>query len=159
MSKTQAEEARKQLWSLFNEHEEYIYRINPEGATYQGIHKYDHLLSDVSEKNANSFYETTRKFFKRLLDIDYNLLSNDDKLNYDIFKHNTESSLESEPFKFHCTPLWQQDGIQINFPMMAAFLACGFPRCNLAPRRIRLVSRAVTLSPSWKDWFWEWMAP
>ena len=124
MSIKPVDEARKKLWSLFNDHEEYIYRIQPERATFKGIHKYDDLLTDLSEKSLISIYNTTRQFLTQLLKIDYNLLSDDDKLNYDIFKHNAKSSLGSEPFKFHCTPLWQQDGIHINFPVMAAFQPC-----------------------------------
>ena len=124
MSITPKNEARKNLWNLFNEHEEYIYRINPEGATFKGIHKYDDLLTDLSEKNLISIYSTTKQFLTQLLKIDYKLLNNDDKLNYDIFKHNAKSNLGGEPFKFHCTPLWQQEGIHINFPIMAAFQPC-----------------------------------
>lgn len=124
MKTTHDPEARNKLWSLFNDLEEFTYITYPEGATYKGIHQYDDKLSDISEAGIESAYEEMRRFLSRLTDIDRTVLSNEDKLNYDIFKYNTESGLEAYPFKFYYTPIWQQDGIHINLPMLASIQPC-----------------------------------
>jgi len=111
-------DADEQLNKLFLDYEEYNKRSYPEGATYEGDHRYDDLLSDNSEEAELAGYDSTRAFLRRLLEIDYTSLSNDNKLNFDLFKSTLEDSIEDEKFKWYYMPMGQQWGIHINFPQI-----------------------------------------
>jgi uncharacterized protein (DUF885 family) len=117
-------EARNKLWSIFTDDEEFMNRTYPESATFKGIHDYDDKLTDYSNEHIKIVYDTNRSYLNRLNEIDYSNLNDEDKLNFDIFYYNCEVFLDGEPFKFHYTPIWQQDGIHINFPMLAAYQPC-----------------------------------
>jgi uncharacterized protein (DUF885 family) len=108
-----------ELMTLFNDYDEYNKRAYPEGATYQGDHRYDDLLSDNSEEAVVAYYDSMRVFLKRLNDIEYSSLSIENKLNYDLFKSSLENNLADEKFKGYYMPLGQQWGIHINFPQLA----------------------------------------
>lgn len=111
-------DADEQLKELFREYDEYNKRSYPEGATYEGDHRYDDLLYDNSEAAWIAGNDSTRSFLKRLLAIDYTTLSNDNKLNYDLFKSSLEDNIEDEKFKNYYMPMGQQWGIHINFPQI-----------------------------------------
>lgn len=53
-----------------------------------------------------------------LLSIDYQSLSYDNKLNYDLFKSSIEDELDEEKFHWEYIPMGQQWGLHINFPQM-----------------------------------------
>lgn len=111
-------DSNSQLAALFARYDEYNYRTYPEGATYDGDHRYDDLLSDNSEEAIIADYDSTRGFLKELLSIDYTTLDYDNKLNYDLFKSSIEKSLEGEKFKWYYMPMGQQWGLHINFPQL-----------------------------------------
>lgn len=108
----------EQLLSLFKKYDEYNLRSSPESATYDGDHRYDDKLSDYSEEANIASYDTVRSFLSELTGIDYNSLSYDNKLNYDLFKSSLEQSLEGEKYKWYYTPMTQQWGIHISFPQL-----------------------------------------
>lgn len=110
--------ADDELLSLFNDYDEYGKRAYPIGATYDGDHRYDDLLYDNSEAAILASNDTTRAYLKRLLNIDYNSLSYDNKLNYDLFKNSLEESIEDEKYNYWMTPMGQQWGIHISFPQL-----------------------------------------
>ncbi|MBZ0203108.1 MAG: DUF885 domain-containing protein [Ignavibacteria bacterium] len=118
---SEAQDANKQLWDLFSVYDEYNLRSYPEGATYEGDHRFDDLLSDQSDYATIEGYAQTRTFLKDLLNIDYNSLSNENKLNYDLFKRSLDISLEGEKFHWHYTPIGQQGGIHIGFPQIVNY--------------------------------------
>ncbi len=107
-----------QLSQLFSKYDEYNKRTYPEGATYDGDHRYDDLLSDDSEEGSIAYYDSTRAFLNDLLTIDYKSLSHDNKLNYDLFKSSLEENLEGEKFHWYYMPMGQQWGIHISFPQL-----------------------------------------
>jgi uncharacterized protein (DUF885 family) len=57
-------------------------------------------------------------FVALMEEIPYDELSDDDKLNYDLFKNDFLNSLEAEKFHFEYTPIGQQNGIHIGFPQI-----------------------------------------
>ncbi|MEO8446583.1 MAG: DUF885 domain-containing protein [bacterium] len=112
------EDANEMLKNLFLKYDEYNLRSSPEGATYEGDHRFDDLLSDNSETAILAAYDTTRQFLQELQTIDYSSLSYDNKLNYDLFKSSLEESIENEKFKWYYMPMGQQWGVHINFPQL-----------------------------------------
>ncbi|HMR39992.1 MAG TPA: DUF885 domain-containing protein [Ignavibacteria bacterium] len=108
-----------ELLSLFSDYDEYNKRTYPEGATYEGDHRYDDQLSDNSEEAVFAYYDTLSVFLNRLNKIEYTSLSTENKLNFDLFKSSLEDNLADEKFKGYFMPLGQQWGIHINFPQLA----------------------------------------
>jgi len=115
---SEPEDSNDQLNTLFKKYDEYNLRSSPEGATYEGDHRYDDLLSDNSETAILASYDTTRQFLQELQTIDYASLNYDNKLNYDLFKSSLEESIENEKFKWYYMPMGQQWGVHINFPQL-----------------------------------------
>lgn len=107
-----------QLMQFFKDYDEYNKRTYPEGATYEGDHRYDDLLSDNSEEANLAGYDSLRAFLNRLQNIDYSSLSYDNKLNYDLFKSTIEDYLADEKFHWEYMPMAQQWGLHINFPQL-----------------------------------------
>ncbi|MFI5212299.1 MAG: DUF885 domain-containing protein, partial [Ignavibacteria bacterium] len=116
--KTSAQDANKLLWDLFENYDEYNLTQNPEGATYEGDHRFDDLLSDHSEEASNKYYDRMRLFLSELEGINYKSLNEENKLNYDLFARNLYLTLDGEKFKWHYMPLGQQGGIHIGFPQI-----------------------------------------
>lgn len=110
--------ADDQIIDLFKKYDEYNLKSYPEGATYEGDHRYDDLLSDNSEEANKKYYNDMRVFLSELQQIEYQSLSYDNKLNYDLFKSSLEENLEGEKFNWHYMPMGQQWGIHINFPQL-----------------------------------------
>jgi uncharacterized protein (DUF885 family) len=106
------------LWQLFDNVHEYNMRTYPEWATYEGDHRYNDKLTDNSYTGIKARYDSTRMFLSRLLSINYDGLTEENKLNYDLFKYSLEEDLEGEKFNYHYIPLGQQGGIHINFPQL-----------------------------------------
>ncbi|HRI85825.1 MAG TPA: DUF885 domain-containing protein [Ignavibacteria bacterium] len=107
-----------ELLKIFSDMEEYNLRTYPEGATYNGDHRYDDRLSDNSEAAVFKYYDTLRAYMNRLKLVDYNNLSESDKLNYDLFKSSLEENLAGEKFKGYYMPMGQQWGIHIYAPQL-----------------------------------------
>jgi uncharacterized protein (DUF885 family) len=107
-----------ELNALFTDYDEYNKRTYPEGATYEGDHRYDDLLYDNSESAVIAYYDSMRGFLGRLNSIEYEMLSFDSKLNHDLFKSSLEDAMEDEKFKWYYTPMGQQWGLHINFPQL-----------------------------------------
>lgn len=106
------------LHDLFSIVDTYYRDNDPESATYEGDHRFDDQLSDQSEDAAKRYYDTVRFYSKILGEIDYNALTDENKLNYDLFKRSLDGQLEGERFNWHYAPLGQQWGIHINFPQL-----------------------------------------
>jgi uncharacterized protein (DUF885 family) len=117
-SYTFAQDENSTLRQLFDDVHEYNMRTYPEWATYEGDHRYNDKLTDNSASGIKARYDSTRMFLSRLLSLNYNDLTDDNKLNYDLFKHSLEEDLEGEKFNYHYIPLGQQGGIHINFPQL-----------------------------------------
>lgn len=106
------------LNQIFADRLEYNFRTYPEGATYDGDHRYDDRLSDNSEAANFAYYDSARAYIARLKSIDYNSLSESNKLNYDLFLSSLEEDIEGEKFNWYLMPLGQQSGIHIGAPQM-----------------------------------------
>jgi uncharacterized protein (DUF885 family) len=106
------------LNSLFSEYDEFNLVQFPETATYEGDHRFDDKLTDLSFESVSARDNKFRWFLSELKDIDYNTLSQDNRLNYDLFKMHIERGIEGEKFNWHYMPIEQQSGIHIYFPQI-----------------------------------------
>ena len=71
-------------------------RSRPVRATQLGDHRYDHLIEDVTEKARDGWTDKTRSTLAALQkEIEFEKLSRDGQIDYEIFKHNLEEDLWS----------------------------------------------------------------
>lgn len=110
--------AHDRLWEIFDMEQEYNMRTYPTWATYEGDNRYDDKLTDNSLEAITARYDTTRMFIALLEALPYNELSEDDKLNYDLFLDGMKQHLDGQKFNFHYMPMGQQSGIHISFPQI-----------------------------------------
>lgn len=110
--------AHDRLWEIFDMEHEYNMRTYPTWATYEGDNRYDDKLTDNSLEAITARYDTTRMFIAMLEAIEYDELSEDDKLNYDLFMEGMKQHLDGQRFNFHYMPMGQQSGIHISFPQI-----------------------------------------
>lgn len=113
--------SQQALQELFADHKEYSMHSFPEGATYDGDHRFDDKLTDYSEQAINARYDSLRIFLERAENIDVKSLQGEDSLSLLLFKTNLQEQLESEEYKLHYIPLTQQDGIHIGFPQIIEY--------------------------------------
>lgn len=106
---------------LFGDYKEYCFRNYPTWATYEGDHRYDERLTDLSDEAENARFDSLRAFLNNLSRLTYDSLSEASKLNYDLFKWMLERSLEEQQFHHNYTPIGQQDGIHIEFPQIISY--------------------------------------
>ncbi|MCW8878949.1 MAG: DUF885 domain-containing protein [Kangiellaceae bacterium] len=79
-------------------------------ATRMGQHQYDHLLMDVSELAYASWAKKTKSFLKELDSIPFEQLSNEDQINYQIFKSQLKRRLSQNKFKTYQIPFLSDSG-------------------------------------------------
>lgn len=115
------QDSDSRLNSLFAEYDEFNIVSYPEGATYEGDHRFDDLLSDQSEEANKKYYNNIREFQTKLENIPYSELNTDNKLNYDLFKRSIDLTLDGEKFNWHYMPIGQQGGIHIGFPQIVNY--------------------------------------
>ena len=121
ISSCSTKDPKQSLQELFADHKEFSMRSYPEGATYDGDHRYDDKLTDLSEKAIKQRFDSLRAFLVRAQDIDITLLHGEDSLSLILFRQNLNEHLESEQFNLHYIPLTQQDGIHIGFPQIIEY--------------------------------------
>lgn len=110
--------ANQKINKLFERHQEYNMRTFPTWATNMGDHRFDDRLSNLSDKAEQAIYQQWSFFLKLLNTIDFNSLTPENQINYELFKSKLESSLASQPFNMHYMPIAQQSGIHIYFPQI-----------------------------------------
>lgn len=106
------------LSRICSNYKEYFMRAFPESATYNGDHRYDGMLADISDRAEHNRIDSLRSFLKDLKFLRSNELSAENKVTCDLFSQNLEQELAGEKFHFHYIPLDQQSGIHINFPQL-----------------------------------------
>ena len=121
ISSCSTKDPKQSLQELFADHKEFSMRSYPEGATYDGDHRYDDKLTDLSEKAIKQRFDSLRAFLVRAQDIDITSLHGEDSLSLILFRQNLNEHLESEQFNLHYIPLTQQDGIHIGFPQIIEY--------------------------------------
>jgi uncharacterized protein (DUF885 family) len=110
--------ASSQLKQLFADEWEFRLKENPLFATNYGDHRFDDKLSAVSEADEKRRHAQQRRFLERLQAIDRSALSDEEQLNYDIFKHIKENQIEWYKFQSFLMPITHMGGFHSSFPEM-----------------------------------------
>jgi uncharacterized protein (DUF885 family) len=101
-------DAGEALHALFDEHFERGLEMNPLSATFIGDNRFnDRLPHFASQAFRDAAEAMDREFLERLLQIDREQLSYQDRLSYDIFRIDREESLEGNQFPGHLQPINQ----------------------------------------------------
>lgn len=109
------------LWEIFGEYKEYLMGTYPEWATYEGDHRFDDRVTDISEEAVRDNYTSLKKFLNETNKINFKALSEDNKINYILFKEELTKIIDGEFFKPHYMPINQLTGIHIDLPQIAEF--------------------------------------
>lgn len=105
-------DATKNLYALFDSEWEWNLRENPTFASFLGDKRYNKLWDDVSLEAINKRNQHQIETLAKLDRINRKELSVKDQLNYDLFKKNTEESIEGFKFKSFLLPIKHDSGIQ-----------------------------------------------
>jgi uncharacterized protein (DUF885 family) len=140
---TVADEAET-LRNLFEYDWQWRLRDHPERATSIGDRRYDDRLTDRSPDAWARRREHAREMLTRVQTIDRSKLSEDDKLNYDLFVFQTREEVDGMRFPAELTAIDQMDGIH----MLLGELAQRMPRDTVEDyenfiARLRAYPRAV----------------
>ncbi|MFN8672113.1 MAG: DUF885 domain-containing protein [Candidatus Sericytochromatia bacterium] len=88
---------------------------NPEFATFLGVHTYNNKMNDHSEKAILESYQRELKVLEELEKINYQDLSENNKLNYDLFYLKTKNNIDSFKYEAHLMPINQMNGFNTYF--------------------------------------------
>ncbi|GAB4329530.1 MAG: DUF885 domain-containing protein [Candidatus Zixiibacteriota bacterium] len=109
--------ANEGLQQLFADHWNYQLERWPTSATYNGDHRFDDKLHDVSVEAFKQDEATIRSFLKRLELITSDAdLSPDDQLNAELFERELKQELERLAMRDYLMPVSQQSGPQMVLP-------------------------------------------
>ncbi len=81
-----AADAKSALDALFADERAFVWREDPLGATYDGVHDFDDKLPSVLPADQARRLESDRRFLERLHAIDRGALSNFDAVSYELFE-------------------------------------------------------------------------
>ena len=120
-AKGQADEGRR-LWNLFEANWEYRMIAIPESATWRGYPGQNNRWSNLSMEAIADGKESARQTLKAILSFDRANLSEDNRLNYDLFRRDAEMAIERQQFPAEFLVLNQMDGLPRDVPSMIAMM-------------------------------------
>ncbi len=107
-SQLAADDPAEALNKLFDEHFERSLELSPISATSIGDDRYDdQYANSIGSEHREASRALDEQFLQRILNIDRDGLSQQDKLSYDIFKLKRETSLAGEQFAWYLAPMNQ----------------------------------------------------
>jgi len=109
----------KDLAKLFDDEWEWELREYPERATLLGDPRYNDRLTDLSTEAIERRKAHSKETLARLKKIGRDGLSDDDRLSYDVFLRELETSIEGDRFSTELMPINQQDGIHTQFAILS----------------------------------------
>jgi uncharacterized protein (DUF885 family) len=112
--------AAKDLAKLFDDEWEWALREFPERATTLGDPRYNDRLTDVSFEAIDRRKAHSKETLARLKKIGRESLSEEDRLSYDLFARELETSIEGDRFPTELMPINQQDGIHQSFAILSS---------------------------------------
>jgi uncharacterized protein (DUF885 family) len=98
--------------TLLNDAWEWQLNENPVAASRLGDRRNNDKWDDLSLAAIERQHQDKREFLRRLRAIDSSQLSADDQLNYDLFRRELESSIDSHQFRDYLMPISQRGGVQ-----------------------------------------------
>ncbi|MGA2795957.1 MAG: DUF885 family protein, partial [Thermoguttaceae bacterium] len=92
-----AQDADAKLNAFFKQYLEETFKLRPLDATRLGDHRFDNLLDDLSPQARKTWIEHARKTLEELpKQVDYEKLSRDGKIDFEIFQLHLKSSIWNE---------------------------------------------------------------
>lgn len=114
-------EAATRLHELFEAHHQFRLKSNPEFATYEGDHRYNHLLTDMSEASEQKQLAAHKDFRQQLQAIDPAQLDEVDQMNHEMFGMMLDEGIEGAAFRLHELPINQMTGYHLSVPHLIDF--------------------------------------
>ena len=114
-------DANDEIESLFAAYKDYNMRNFPTWATYEGDHRFNGRLTDLSDRAEHARRDSMNSFLAKLLATDRENLTSENQLNYELFQWMIQREQQAERFNYHYQPIGQQDGIHIQFPQIINF--------------------------------------
>src|SRR6266567_8291672 len=106
------------LDGLLHDEREYELQQSPEMATYQGDHRYDDKVSDLSIQAFRARPETLKAFLARADKIDASKLDDQDQLNLQLFSRSLREEIESAPLESWTMMVSQFGGPHVGYAEM-----------------------------------------
>lgn len=132
------------LNKLFDDYWQARMMRSPERATYLGDHRFDDQLTDYSERAVDEDRALYKRFTDRLKSVPRDSLTNDDRLNADLFQHTLDDSFLLDPFPEHLMPIKQQECFHITLGLLQQYHKFDTADdCANYAKRLRLVSKQV----------------
>ncbi|MED5381829.1 MAG: DUF885 domain-containing protein [Verrucomicrobiota bacterium] len=120
-AKGQADENGR-LWRLFETNWEYRMIASPEAATWRGYPGQNHRWSDLSMEAVAVAKTVVRQTLEAVRSFDRAKLNEANRLNYDLFRRNTEMAVERQLFPAEFLAVNQMDGLPRDVPSMIAMM-------------------------------------
>jgi uncharacterized protein (DUF885 family) len=111
----------EELQNYLKDYWEHRLKHNPTFATYIGDHRYDDALDDLSEESITAQVGYYRNLLSKIEEIDENILTPENKINYSIFKKTLHDHIRMYEYKTHYIPMDQMSGPHIDFPQLIEF--------------------------------------
>lgn len=108
---TQADEGQT-LHDLMDREWEWSLREAPTTASYFGIKTYNDRWPDVSPAAIERRHEHRLEVLEELAEIDTELLTKSDRINYRLFRRKYETEVEAHRYRWYLAPMTARDGIQ-----------------------------------------------
>lgn len=110
--------AENELSLLFRQQHEFRRRAYPESATYDGDHRFDDRLTDLSDEASDQRCRKNQAFLAQLRSLDPALLSAASQLNYRLFEQVLEEEIRHHQLGLHLMGIDQQEGMHLRFPQL-----------------------------------------
>ncbi|MFK8031562.1 MAG: DUF885 family protein [Gammaproteobacteria bacterium] len=104
--------AGAELHAVFDQAWEIIMRNNPTWASSMGDMRYNDRWADLSLESIERQHNEDKDMLKALAKVNYDQLSDDDKLNYALFKQSYQEGVDEYQYRHFLIPLNQRGGIQ-----------------------------------------------
>ncbi len=117
-AKEQKSKASEQLHALFAEEWDFNLKQNPMMATAVGKREFNNQLPTVSEERQLQQADFWRGILKKLAEIDDSELSEEDQINYELFRFVLEDRIAGVEFERYLVPISADGGFHIGFVYM-----------------------------------------
>ncbi|MBF2053138.1 MAG: DUF885 domain-containing protein [Candidatus Sericytochromatia bacterium] len=110
--------AENELQLLFQQQHEFKRRAYPEWATYDGDHRFDDRLTDLSGEAEAMRQQKNKGFLKQAEAISPELLSPESQLNQRLFQNMLREEIDFHSLGLHLWAIDQQEGMHLKFPQL-----------------------------------------
>ncbi len=108
-----------ELHTLFRQHHEFKRKAYPEWSSYDGDHRYDDRLTDLSDDASQKRCQKYRAFLRHLETLDFKRLSPEMQRNARLFAWVLSQDIQFHELGLHLLCIDQQEGMHLRFPQWA----------------------------------------